>query len=154
MERTAEKELFDAVIIAAGVCSAPNYPDIPGLKEFKGKVIHNFDYRVPYMFAGMRVAVLGGLISGQDISVDVSQFAKEVIFSHKGDPLAWELPRTCVNAYPSRGLATTKPSCWMGLNMRLMVLFSVRVTRNTFRFYHQNAASKSNKNELYHSTNT
>ena len=108
MERTAEIELFDAVIIAAGVCSAPNYPDIPGLKEFKGKVIHSFDYRVPNMFAGMRVAVLGGLISGQDISVDVSQFAKEVIFCHKGDPLAWELPKNMRQCVPIERLSHNK----------------------------------------------
>ena len=86
-------EIFDAVVVAAGVFSSPNIPEIPGLDEFKGVVIHSFDYRKPEVFADMRVAILGGLISGQDIAIDVSKSAREVLFSHNADPLAWCLPK-------------------------------------------------------------
>ena len=92
-EERGEMERFDAVIVAAGVFSAPYVPEIPGLNEFKGKVIHSFDYRTPEEFSDMRVMVLGGVISGQDISVDVSQCAREVIFSKNGHALAWKLPK-------------------------------------------------------------
>ena len=98
-ESKPDVEIFDAVIVANGVLSTPNIPDIPGLDEFKGKVIHSFDYRVPEIFTGMRVAVLGGLISGQDIAVDVSQSAREVFFCHNTNSLAWDIPkniRQCV----------------------------------------------------------
>ena len=100
IDGNAVMEVFDAVVIAAGVFAAPNVPDIPGLNEFNGKVIHSFDYRVPEVFADMRVAVVGGCISGQDIAVDVSKSAREVLFSTHMDPLAWDIPkhiRQCVD---------------------------------------------------------
>ena len=89
----SEVEIFDTVMVASGCFSSPYVPDIPGLNEFAGKQMHSFDYRVPEEFEGMRVAVLGGIISGQDIAVDVSRAAREVIFSHNLDPFAWDLPK-------------------------------------------------------------
>ena len=94
-------ELFDVVLVANGANSAPYIPDIPGLNEFKGKLIHSFDYRTPEEFVGMRVAILGGPVSGQDITVDVSQSAKDVIFINNAAPLEWDIP---ANVSQSTGL--------------------------------------------------
>ena len=78
-------------MIAIGVISAPYIPDIRGLDEFKGKLIHSFDYRKPEV-CGHAHSYPGGPVSGQDITVDVSQSAKEVIFINNGAPLEWDIP--------------------------------------------------------------
>ena len=52
--------------------------EIPGIEKFKGRQIHSHIYRSPEDFQGERVVLLGGGVSGIDISLEVSRNAKEV----------------------------------------------------------------------------
>lgn len=42
----------------------PFYPNLPGLKDFKGKVIHSHDYKEGDVFDKKKVLVIGGSFTG------------------------------------------------------------------------------------------
>ncbi|KAK3579318.1 hypothetical protein CHS0354_029605 [Potamilus streckersoni] len=86
------RELFDAVIICNGHYSVPLYPDIVGLKDFAGHVIHSHDYREPESYTDLHVVCLGAAASGQDISMDIALKAKQVYLSHDKPFLTTDLP--------------------------------------------------------------
>ncbi|KAG8186358.1 hypothetical protein JTE90_026778 [Oedothorax gibbosus] len=91
---TKEKEIriYDAVMVCNGHYSVPYFPEIKGLFEFKGTVIHSHDYREPQAFKDLRVVVLGAGASGVDIAIEVSSAAKEVILSHNTPPKTCPFP--------------------------------------------------------------
>ena len=60
--------------------SVPIIPQIPGLADFKGQVTHSHDYRDPGDFSSKTVLCLGAASSGQDISLDLLQHAKKVMW--------------------------------------------------------------------------
>ncbi|XP_022108004.1 flavin-containing monooxygenase FMO GS-OX4-like [Acanthaster planci] len=78
---------FDAVMVCNGQFAVPNYPVIPGLETFKGKVIHSHEYRHPEDFKGQSVVVLGGGLSGCDISVDLHSYVNKIYLSHHNSNL-------------------------------------------------------------------
>ncbi|CAI9118921.1 OLC1v1020548C1 [Oldenlandia corymbosa var. corymbosa] len=77
-ETDSDEELFDAVVICNGHYSQPNVVEIPGIKKWPGTQIHSHNYRVPEPYQDQRVVVIGDGISAHDISLDVSQVAKDV----------------------------------------------------------------------------
>lgn len=48
-----ESKMYDVVFICNGHFSTPRFPDLPGIDEFKGKIIHSHDYRDSEAFRGM-----------------------------------------------------------------------------------------------------
>lgn len=54
-------------INAGGVLNAWKWPDIPGLKDFEGKLMHSAHYEEGYDLAGKEVAVIGAGSSGVQI---------------------------------------------------------------------------------------
>lgn len=64
-----------ALVSATGSFRNPYVPDIPGMKEFEGTIIHSSQYRSPGDFKGQRVAVVGGGNSGAQILAEVSKIA-------------------------------------------------------------------------------
>lgn len=67
-----EAEFF---INAGGVLNHFKYPDIPGIKSFRGKLMHSAEYDEGYPLEGKKVAVLGAGSSGVQI---VSNIQKKV----------------------------------------------------------------------------
>jgi cation diffusion facilitator CzcD-associated flavoprotein CzcO len=64
------------LIMAVGVLSAPQFPDIPGLESFKGEWYHTGLWpKTPVTMAGKRVAVIGTGASGVQL---ITEIAKEV----------------------------------------------------------------------------
>jgi putative flavoprotein involved in K+ transport len=59
------------VVLATGVSGIPNLPDIPGLRDFAGKVLHSSQYEDGEAWAGKRAIVLGTGNSGHDIAQDL-----------------------------------------------------------------------------------
>lgn len=76
---------FDAVMICTGHYSYPHIPDIPGIKEFKGRILHSHDYRLPEQFSKQTVLVIGGGPSGCDTVLDMAEFTDKIYFSHHMD---------------------------------------------------------------------
>ena len=59
------------IVMAAGVSGIPIRPEIPGLENFSGKVIHSSDYNDGANYAGSNVLILGTGTSGHDIAQDL-----------------------------------------------------------------------------------
>ncbi|MCL7027006.1 hypothetical protein MKW94_027288 [Papaver nudicaule] len=74
----AVDEVFDGVVVCNGHYTEPNIAEIPGIDEWPGKEMHSHSYRVPEPFRDQVVVVIGTSASGQDISRDIAEVAKEV----------------------------------------------------------------------------
>lgn len=72
------EETFEAVIVCNGHYAKPRIPDISGMDEFNGLLMHSHNYRVADPFAGKRVALFGAAASVLDLSLEINQVAKEV----------------------------------------------------------------------------
>jgi len=59
------------VVNATGTWSAPFWPSVAGMREFRGRQLHTHDYRTPDAFAGSRVLVVGGGNSGAQVAADL-----------------------------------------------------------------------------------
>ena len=59
------------VVMATGVSGIPNLPDIPGLKNFAGTVLHSSRYDDGEDWKGKRALVIGTGNSGHDIAQDL-----------------------------------------------------------------------------------
>jgi putative flavoprotein involved in K+ transport len=72
------------IVFANGVSSYPLKPDIPGIDDFKGEIIHSegFDSGAPY--AGKRALVIGTGSSGNDIALDLHSFGCETTIVQRG----------------------------------------------------------------------
>ncbi|WP_210520912.1 flavin-containing monooxygenase [Hymenobacter terricola] len=68
-----QSEVFSHVIVASGRYNTPRYPATPGLAEFRGRVLHSFQYRGRHDFRGQRVLVVGNSISGLEIASDLAR---------------------------------------------------------------------------------
>lgn len=55
----SETHSFDTIAICTGHFQKPKIPSLPGLREFKGTVIHSKDYRDKNIFKDKRVLCVG-----------------------------------------------------------------------------------------------
>ena len=69
---------FDAVLVCNGLHTRPHWPDIPGLKSFKGRVMHAVEHGDTKVYERKRVVVIGMGNSGGDTAVDASRVASKV----------------------------------------------------------------------------
>ncbi|MFC3712895.1 flavin-containing monooxygenase [Sphingoaurantiacus capsulatus] len=89
----ADGEVIHArtLVSAIGVLHHPNYPDIPGLKDFGGKLIHTAEWDHGYDVAGKAVAVIGtGASAVQVVPAIVDKVGKLSVFQRTA---AWIAPR-------------------------------------------------------------
>ncbi|XP_056425069.1 uncharacterized protein LOC130366760 isoform X1 [Hyla sarda] len=93
-------EKFDAVMVCVGHYSHPYIPDIDGIKDFQGEILHSHFYRYPEVFSSRSIVLLGSGPSGVDIAMELSAHAKYVILSHRGPPLKWTPPGNVSEAPP------------------------------------------------------
>ncbi|KAK4756536.1 hypothetical protein SAY87_006663 [Trapa incisa] len=69
---TSEAEyLCQWLVVATGENAEPVLPEIDGLADFQGDVVHASDYKSGEAFAGKRVLVVGCGNSGMEISLDL-----------------------------------------------------------------------------------
>lgn len=75
---TTETERHESrtVIAATGSFGNPYIPSIVGRNEYRGRVLHAFDYREPSPFAGQRVVVVGGANTAVQIGVELARVAR------------------------------------------------------------------------------
>ncbi|XP_040906239.1 flavin-containing monooxygenase FMO GS-OX4-like [Toxotes jaculatrix] len=93
-------ETFDAVFVCTGHFSDPHIPDIPGIENFKGKVLHSHNYRYAEPFSGQSVVVLGAGFSGVDISIELTKVDAQVTLSHGRPRFNCPLPSGMQQAGP------------------------------------------------------
>jgi thioredoxin reductase len=83
--------IFDAVLVCSGIFWRPYLPAIRGMDGFVGETLHSVDYRIPEVFAGRDVLVVGLGSSAADIAVDLLGSAQRVTLSTRRG--AWVAPR-------------------------------------------------------------
>ncbi|WP_055725347.1 SidA/IucD/PvdA family monooxygenase, partial [Streptomyces niveiscabiei] len=82
MANPEHSELFDAVLVANGELWRPRLPDCGLPAPGSGvRVLTSPEYRGPETFAGKRVLVVGGGVSGADIAADLAPYAARVDWS-------------------------------------------------------------------------
>lgn len=72
------------IVFANGVSSYPLQPEIPGLDDFKGEVIHSEGFDSGQPFAGKRALVIGTGSSANDIALDLHSFGAETTLVQRG----------------------------------------------------------------------
>ncbi|KRY43072.1 Flavin-containing monooxygenase FMO GS-OX-like 3, partial [Trichinella spiralis] len=87
-----ETHFFDALFVCSGHYALPHIPEIKGMDQFQGELLHASRYRVPEKFQGRRVACLGAGPSGVDLAFELSHFAKKVYLCHNDSRLQSALP--------------------------------------------------------------
>ncbi|XP_075888161.1 uncharacterized protein LOC142892028 isoform X2 [Nelusetta ayraudi] len=87
-----KRELFDAVFVCSGHYSDPHIPDIPGIENFKGRVLHSHHYRYATPFSSQSVVILGANASGLDIAIELAKVGAQVILSHRKPCFTVPLP--------------------------------------------------------------
>ncbi|KAK0345378.1 hypothetical protein LTR91_016064 [Friedmanniomyces endolithicus] len=75
---TVSEDEAEFFINAGGVLNAYRFPDIPGLHNFKGKLMHSAAYDEGYAIEGKRVAVIGAGSSGVQIVAKLSKTASHI----------------------------------------------------------------------------
>jgi putative flavoprotein involved in K+ transport len=85
------------IVMATGVSGMPNRPDIPSLKNFKGKVLHSHEYQDATEWKGRRALVIGTGNSGHDIAQDLYSNGAHVTLVQRS-------PTLIVNIEPSAQL--------------------------------------------------
>ena len=88
---SACSQVFDHLVVAAGVHGDPKVPDLPGSDVFRGQLLHSSQYKTAAPFRGKRVVTVGANHSATDIAADVARVASQVVQVSPA-PL-WVLPR-------------------------------------------------------------
>jgi len=86
------------VVMATGVSGIPIVPDLPGLRDFKGTVLHSSQYDDGERWRGKRALVIGSGNSGHDIAQDLYSSGADVALVQRS-------PTLIVNIEPSAQLA-------------------------------------------------
>ncbi|KAI1623394.1 cyclohexanone monooxygenase [Exophiala viscosa] len=81
----------DFLVSAVGQLNVPQLPDIPGLNQFKGKIMHSARWDWSYDIRGKKVAIIG---NGATAAQIIPEIAKEVghLTIHQRTP-NWIVPR-------------------------------------------------------------
>ncbi len=74
-------ERFDGLVVCNGHYSVPHVPDLTGIDEFNGRILHSHNYREPTPFQDRVVALLGTAASGVDLAREIGAVAREVYWS-------------------------------------------------------------------------
>lgn len=82
---TANGERIQArtLVAASGAFAEPQRPELPGLADFKGQVLHSRDYRAPAAFKGQRVLVIGGANSAVQIAYELAAQSRVTLTSRR-----------------------------------------------------------------------
>ncbi|OCK79129.1 cyclohexanone monooxygenase [Lepidopterella palustris CBS 459.81] len=92
----------DYLVSAVGQLNLPAYPKIPGIDEFKGKMMHSARWDWSYNFEGKKIAVIGNGATAAQIVPEVLKTAASVTI-HQRSP-NWIIPRSDAEISPLRRL--------------------------------------------------
>uniref|UniRef100_A0A4X2KB83 Flavin-containing monooxygenase n=1 Tax=Vombatus ursinus TaxID=29139 RepID=A0A4X2KB83_VOMUR len=95
-----ESSVFDAVLVCTGHHVEPYLPlsFFPGIRKFKGQILHSWKYKQPEHFRDKRVVMIGLGNSGADITVDLSHAVKKIFLSTRSG--SWVVNRVSDNGFP------------------------------------------------------
>jgi dimethylaniline monooxygenase (N-oxide forming) len=80
------EELAEMVVVCSGHFQTPKLPDIEGLAQFAGEVVHSNDYRDKMQFKDKKVLCVGLGESSADITSEISEVASQCLLSLRRYP--------------------------------------------------------------------
>jgi cation diffusion facilitator CzcD-associated flavoprotein CzcO len=101
MTESGAKEPFESVVVASGHQSTPRHP--PFARDFTGEYLHSHSYRVPELFRGKHVLVVGVGNSACDIAADICQVTASTTLAARSPVLM--MPRMFFGVPTARLLA-------------------------------------------------
>ena len=81
----------DVVVCAVGLFGSPKLPDIEGLPDFGGPIMHTAQWNHAVDLAGKRVAVIGTGASGVQVVPELAKIAERVTVFQRTPP--WMVPK-------------------------------------------------------------
>ena len=95
---TESVETFTHIIVASGTFSCGNKLNIPGLEQFRGRVLHSQEVKHMEEFKGQRILLVGAKFSAEDLALQAYKYgAKSVVISWRTMPLGrdwYKFPET------------------------------------------------------------
>lgn len=105
----------DAVVSAVGLFGAVRYPDIEGLTDFTGDLMHTAQWDPTVDLTGKRVAVVGTGASGVQVVPELAAAAKHLTVFQRTPP--WMVPKED-RSYTVEELARFRRHPWAALRER------------------------------------
>ncbi|MEA2838187.1 MAG: hypothetical protein QOD89_2737 [Bradyrhizobium sp.] len=109
------------VVLATGVSGIPNWPEIPGLKNFGGTVLHSSRYDDGENWKGKRAIVIGTGNSGHDIAQDLHSSGAHVTLVQRSPTLITNIEPSAQLAYAAYNEGTLDDNDLIATSMPLSV---------------------------------
>ncbi|WOH82569.1 NAD(P)/FAD-dependent oxidoreductase [Bradyrhizobium sp. BEA-2-5] len=107
------------VVMATGVSGIANVPDIPGLENFSGTVVHSSRYEDGENWTGKRAIVIGTGNSGHDIAQDLYSSGAEVTLVQRSPTLVTNIEPSAQLAYATYNEGTLEDNDLIAASMPL-----------------------------------
>ncbi|MDB5606368.1 MAG: flavin-containing monooxygenase [Bradyrhizobium sp.] len=107
------------VVMATGVSGIPNLPEIPGLKNFTGTILHSSRYDDGEAWKGKKAVVIGTGNSGHDIAQDLHSSGAEVTLVQRSSTLITNIEPSAQLAYASYNEGTLEDNDLIATSMPL-----------------------------------
>ena len=123
LRRAGEKRIMHPrhVVLATGVSGIANIPRIPGLENFKGKVVHSSGYDDGENWKGKRALVIGTGNSGHDIAQDLYSSGAEVTMVQRSSTLVVSIEPSAQLVYTPYNEGTLEDNDLIAVSMPLQV---------------------------------
>lgn len=73
-----QQQTYDSIFICVGHYVIPDIPDIPGIKDFPGTILHSHDYRIPDALHNKKIMIVGSGPTAFDMVKELCPVASEV----------------------------------------------------------------------------
>ena len=107
------------VVLATGVSGIPSVPDIAGLKDFTGKVMHSSQYDDGENWKGKRAIVIGTGNSGHDIAQDLHSSGANVTMFQRSSTLVVSIEPSAQLVYAPYNEGTLEDNDLIAVSMPL-----------------------------------
>jgi putative flavoprotein involved in K+ transport len=107
------------IVMATGVSGIPNVPDIAGLTNFAGQVLHSSRYDDGERWGGKRALVIGTGNSGHDIAQDLHSSGAEVTLVQRSPTLITNIEPSAQLAYAAYNEGTLEDNDLIATSMPL-----------------------------------
>ncbi|HKU09516.1 MAG TPA: NAD(P)/FAD-dependent oxidoreductase [Bradyrhizobium sp.] len=105
------------VVLATGVSGIANVPEIAGLKDFAGKVVHSSRYDDGENWTGKRAIVIGTGNSGHDIAQDLHSSGADVTLVQRSPTLITNIEPSAQLAYAAYNEGTLEDNDLIATSM-------------------------------------
>jgi cation diffusion facilitator CzcD-associated flavoprotein CzcO len=107
------------IVMATGVSGIPNRPEIAGLKDFTGAVLHSSQYEDGEAWNGKKAIVIGTGNSGHDIAQDLHSSGAEVTLVQRSSTLITNIEPSAQLAYATYNDGTLEDNDLIASSMPL-----------------------------------